>query len=345
MKQVDFIIVGQGLAGSVLAYELMQRGHSVLIIDPEKKDTSSLKAAGLYNPITGRSMVKTWLADTLWPAIVPLYTQLEKTLGTSFHHSLPIYRPFFSYEELNDWMGKEKDPMYAPYVQKVQPHSLGVPHFIDPCGGLELRQTGYVDLPKMIAAMRTYFREKGVYTQGQLTGEMVQANGMQYEGTHAKKVIFCEGPDAVQNPFWQKVKFRPVRGEVMDIRCELPPDRVYNRGVFMLPREGYFRVGSTYHHQPLVHEPQEKGLQELRDKLAKIFDGPYETVETRAGVRPATSDRKPVIGWHPENKAVGIFNGFGAKGVSLVPYFSKLFADSLEGRSNIQSEADVSRFF
>lgn len=131
----------------------------------------------------------------------------------------------------------------------------------------------------------------------------------------------------------------------MDIHCDLPTDKVYNRGVFILPKEGYFRVGSTYDHKVLTFEPQESGIEELKMRLGKLYTGNYEILRVSAGVRPATFDRKPFIGWHPENKGVGIFNGFGTKGVSLVPYFSKLFVDSIQGKCGIHPEANVSRVF
>jgi glycine/D-amino acid oxidase-like deaminating enzyme len=49
----------------------------------------------------------------------------------------------------------------------------------------------------------------------------------------------------------------------------------------------------------------------------------------KAGLRPATFDRKPFIGFHDKHKNVAIFNGFGSKGVSLIPYFAMNLADHI----------------
>ena len=81
MEKVDYLIVGQGIAGSLLAYELEQAGRRVLVLNEEKENTSSNKAAGIYNPITGRKLVKTWLADELFPGLEGYYLGLEQTLG------------------------------------------------------------------------------------------------------------------------------------------------------------------------------------------------------------------------------------------------------------------------
>ena len=84
MKNIDFLLVGQGIAGSLLGYELLERGHSIVIFDPVIENTSSNKAGGLYNPITGRNMVKTWLADELFNGLADYYKNLEKELMEKF---------------------------------------------------------------------------------------------------------------------------------------------------------------------------------------------------------------------------------------------------------------------
>ena len=63
----DYLLIGQGIAGTALSYQLLKRGKNVLLIDKKRNDSSSRVAAGLFNPITGRRMIKTWLADKLFP--------------------------------------------------------------------------------------------------------------------------------------------------------------------------------------------------------------------------------------------------------------------------------------
>jgi glycine/D-amino acid oxidase-like deaminating enzyme len=338
---IQFLLVGQGLAGSLLGYELLRRGYSIRIVDPVVEDTSSNVAAGLYNPITGREMKKTWMADVLFAGLEGFYLNLERKLGARFIQTTPIYRPFRDMAEQNDWQTKSSESMYQPFVRTILSSSLGIQHLHDPFGGLVLRPSGAVDTGELVRALRGYFVERGVFIQSNYPDE----DPHHYEGMAFERVIFCNGVYARESPFWRAIPFRPVRGEVMDVRLELPGDYIYNRGVFLLPREGFFKLGSTYMHHPLTFEPQPKGLDELHRRLAGLYTGPVEMLSARAGVRPATYDRRPFIGWHPENKAVGIFNGFGAKGVSLVPYFSNLFVDQIEAKANIHPEADVRRVF
>ena len=57
-ESVDFMIAGQGLAGSLLAYSLLKYNATVKIVDPQLLVTSSIVAAGIMHPITGRRLVK-----------------------------------------------------------------------------------------------------------------------------------------------------------------------------------------------------------------------------------------------------------------------------------------------
>jgi hypothetical protein len=41
---------------------------------------------------------------------------------------------------------------------------------------------------------------------------------------------------------------------------------------------------------------------------------------------------------------VGIFNGFGSKGVSLMPYFADAFVGEWLGKKMVHSEASIRRF-
>jgi glycine oxidase len=81
--KVDYIIVGQGLAGSAVAVELIKRQKSIVVFDEPSSNNSSRIAAGLFNPVTGKKMVKTWLADKLFPVIHAYYASVEKLSNQS----------------------------------------------------------------------------------------------------------------------------------------------------------------------------------------------------------------------------------------------------------------------
>jgi glycine/D-amino acid oxidase-like deaminating enzyme len=345
MKRYDYILVGQGIAGSLLAWELIKRGKSVYIINQEREQTSSKIAAGLYNPITGRKMVKTWMADVLFDGIISYYDQLEADLKAKFHHAMPIYRPFISIEEQNDWLGSTKDPNFSTIIEEARAETLVIQGIVDPFGGLKLRQSGYVDLPAMLSAFKKYFESKGIYEERLFTAEEVSfaEEAVITKTVRGSRLIFCEGTSSDKNPFFGYLKFRPVKGEIMDVRLASDLPHIVNRGVFMIPKGDFVRVGSTYDNHDMTLENTEKGINTLKEKLAKLYSEKFEVLRAYAGIRPATFDRKPFIGMLKDQQQIGIFNGLGTKGVSLAPHFSKVFVRHLEEGTPLPDEVSIDR--
>jgi glycine oxidase len=111
-KKYDFVIVGQGIAGTVLSYTLLKRGYDVLVVDNAAEVSSSKVAAGLYNPITGKRMTKSWKADELLAFAIPFYKEFEKRFSVEILYEKPLYRVFSSIEEQNQWAAKSAYPEY-----------------------------------------------------------------------------------------------------------------------------------------------------------------------------------------------------------------------------------------
>jgi glycine/D-amino acid oxidase-like deaminating enzyme len=151
----------------------------------------------------------------------------------------------------------------------------------------------------------------------------------------------------MRSRFFSFLPFAPVKGEILELKQDFYPPFIVNRGVFRVPLpNGNFRVGSTYTWHDLEEGPTATAQKELLDKLTEVVRVPVEEVVAhRVGIRPATKDRKPFLGKHPEAPHVYVFNGFGAKGVSLVPYFSAQMRDFLLENKPLEVEVSISRYF
>jgi len=120
-----------------------------------------------------------------------------------------------------------------------------------------------------------------------------------------------------------------------------------NKGMFVLPLgKNRFRVGATYRWEFQDTEPDNEATTELTEKLEKIVKLPYTITKERAGIRPTSHDRRPVIGLHPEHPEIGIFNGLGSKGAMLAPYFAREFARFLCGEADtLHPEVNLLRYY
>ena len=347
-EKVDFILVGQGLAGSALALELIKRNKRILVFDQPDKNISSSVAAGLFNPITGRIMTKTWKADLLFPFLIDFYSEAEKSLGAQFFKPRPLYRPFISVQEQNEWMGKSADVGMKTYLKQTVTQSQFGNHVYDDFGGLLLSQCGYVDTNLFISAVRKMLITNGSFSPDYFNERelLVDANSVFYHSTNADKIIFCNGNEALKSTFFSRLPFRPLKGETIEVRIDQEFDVIYNRGVYIVPagKTGYYKVGATNNPRDISTSVTELARKELNDKLLELLKVPFEITNQDWGIRPSTADRRPFLGCYPEEKKVVIFNGLGTKGVSLAPYFASQLSNWLSEKGEIDSEVDINRF-
>ncbi|MCU0440240.1 MAG: FAD-binding oxidoreductase [Raineya sp.] len=341
MKNYDYIVVGQGIAGTVFSYILLQNHKTVLVIGSKQKKTSSLVAGGIFNPLTGKGLVKTWKADELFPFMKDFYENLEKDLKTSFFHQMPIYRPYRSIQEQNDWLGKTANPDFGIYVESDTNDKHYTSDIYNDLGGLETKYSGWVDLPKLLEAYRCFIQEKESYLEEDFDYSALEIKDkLYYKGVVASKIIFCEGTEAIKNPYFTNLPFSLVKGETIDILIkDATFQSIVNQGVSIIPLGNQvYRVASTYSWNPLDWENTEKAKEELIEKARNLLKRNFEVVGQKAGIRPATKHRRPIVGMHPQYPHIGIFNGLGSKGVSLAPYLAKHFFEHIEYKALLDKD-------
>lgn len=346
--EIDLLIIGQGLAGSAIAMRAISRGYKILVLDEPSENRSSLIAAGLFNPITGKKNVKTWLADEIFPSLHEYYREVERLTKRTFFHSMPVYKPFLSLQEQNEWMGKSVEASYRDYIAGLcSGHNFGG-KVNDPFGGITLKQSGYLDTRGYLESVREFLRARSAFQAERFDSDKlaVDKDSVRYENILAKKVIFCQGVQNATNPWFKMFPVNSLKGEFLTVQCAWQKDVILNRGVYLVPGSSPvdWRSGSTYNWNDHSPEITTWARRELTKKLGDLIRMPYTITGQQWGVRPTSPDRKPIIGAHPQNRSLIIFNGFGTKGVSLAPYFSGVLIRWMEKKGTINKEADVTRF-
>lgn len=347
MSTVDYIIVGQGLAGSALSWELLNRGKKIRVYDVPENNLSSHISAGICNPITGKAMTKTYLAEELFPFLNQWYASAEQLSGRKFFYPMPVYRPFISTEEQSQWKLKAAAAGLESFVERITDSSAEPGKLNDLYGGLWVRQSGYLHVNAWVSAVRERLIREGAYVAEPLEEQRLYVGDhISYNDVRASRLIFCNGMAALKSRYFNWLPLRPLKGEVLIVRASLQSDKIISRGVYLVPgsADGLFIVGSTYQHEPFTAGPTASGRQEILAKLTKVYAGPVETVHEGWGIRPTVIDRRPLLGQHPDHQNLIIFNGLGTKGVSLTPYFAKHLVDWMEGGTALRPEVNISRF-
>lgn len=336
----DYLIVGQGIAGTLLTHFLLKKGKKVLVTDKYNPSSASNVAAGICNPITGRRFVKTWKADLLLPFAELTYHELEKELGSKFWYGVNILKLLSHTEEKELITTKSLDPDFSNYII---PHSTS-----DSIDFLEISHSGYVDMKKLLGIYREKLKQENRIIESHFKREDLSFNSdnIYWKDMPFNKVIFCEGYKAVNNPLFSWLPFMLAKGEVLTIYSrDLNQSKILIKDIFILPiGNDLYKVGSTYNWHNPDETPTPEGKEELIRKLNQMADYSYTITEHQAGVRPTVKDRRPFLGLHPIHKNIGIFNGLGTKGASLAPYFAQHFVEFLEEGKALDKEVDIRRY-
>lgn len=335
------LIVGQGVAGTMLAFELEQRGMPFHIIDKGVNHSSAI-AAGIINPLVFRRTTLAWGVEQTWDFTILKYRALEKKLNTKFFSTLPMRRLFASADEANSWSEKaHKDPF--------QSHITFFESEVAPCyakntfGQGKIIETHHVDVQRFLMASKSYFMDQGKLSIAELNYEAL--DGEVLLGKWAQ-VVFCQGYENIKNPFFNFVPINTTKGQVLTIQSAvISEDELLNRKCFLLPIGNQkFRVGATYEWDTTDLGVTAQARDEILDKLKTLVDAPFDIVDQQAGIRPTTPDRRPTLGVHPDNEKMFIFNGLGTRGYMLAPWCAKLMADCVLDGKEIPKEMDLMRW-
>lgn len=340
---MKILIIGQGIAGTMLAYALQRAGVQVALAEGALAGRSSVVAAGIINPVTGKRFVKSWRLDDFLPAAKRQYQALEAELGIKVWEQRPILRLLATPEERNDWSARCALPDYAAYLGEVTeagPWS----HFLKP--GFHfgtIQQAARVNFPKLLESYLLRARAAGNVLEQSVLYEDIDGLLKTYD-----RIVFCEGFRAMQNPYFPNLPWQPAKGEALFIRFKDPRaalihDMLKKTSLIAPLGEGLFWAGGSYQwHYPDL-EPSAGERDYILQRLSEMLDAPFDIVDHRAGVRPSVKDRRPFLGESPVQPRVYIFNGLGTKGALLAPFWAEHLADHLLNGNVLDKDVWVDR--
>lgn len=345
---LDYLIVGQGLAGTLLAHHMRKAGKRFRVIGHADPESSSMVAAGIVNPLTGRRYAKSWRIDELIPFAAQTYAEISALLNFPVFIKRPILRAVFTAGEENDWLSHTADPGYAGYMEEVADGTALAGTLVPPLRYGGVLRGGQVQVGALVEAYRKLLLSEGCYEEGVFDYQALELRpeGVRYKGLAAQRIVFCEGSAALHNPLFGYLPLRPAKGEVLLVRIPgAHIEAILKHKLFIVPwAEDTYWVGSTYYNRFDTAQPTQEGRLFLEGKLQEALTIPFEVIAHRAAVRPTVIDRRPLIGSHPTHANCFIFNGLGTKGASLVPYWAAHLMAHLEAGAPLDEEVSVRRF-
>jgi glycine/D-amino acid oxidase-like deaminating enzyme len=236
---------------------------------------------------------------------------------------------------------------FAPYLQdSIEPTPSGI---IAEHGSGLTKGTGRLKVNAMMAAVRDKLGETGCFTEEYFNWEAVEphSEGVQYKDIKAHAIISCEGTHlALGKSQLKQQGFSPVKGELLTVQLhrDLGKECIH-QGHFMLGEEDQkASIGATYAWEGFEDGPTPKAKEELIQHIDKVWAEEYTVIDHYAGTRPATKDRRPIIGPHPGKENVWVFNGMGSRAVLMVPYLAQNMAEHLLYGVPLIKECDPARF-
>ncbi len=320
----QILIVGQGLAGTLLAWEFERAGIEFEIVDAGHAESASRVAGGIINPITGQRIVKSWRVDTLLPAARESYRAFEKELGLSLWREMRVRRLYLNETERRVLAEKQARGELADYAGANDGE------------GFWIEGAARVDVGAMITAARARWLATGVMREERVNVATIRED---YD-----LVIDCTGANG--GPF-SFVPWQFSKGECLTVATdELSPDVILNRGYWVLPlSDGRATVGAT--HCPASRDLTltAKARSALEAGLLSIRSQSFAVTDQQAGVRVYVGDKRPVVGRHPAELGLGIVNGLGGKGALFAPALARQWVNHLMDGVPFDPEVDVARLW
>jgi glycine oxidase len=313
----DALFVGGGVIGLSCAWRAQQRGLNVCVLERDGTGSSTSRvAAGLLAPDSE--------AEPGHQPFVPLgrrslelYPQFVEELGVDvgFWACGMLVLALDDAEVGGDWLTpaqcRELEPGLSPAVR----------------GGVYSDQEASVDPRRLVDALAAWVevREGAEVAEVKRDG-VTLASG---EAIPAGRVVVCAGA-------WSGlagVPVRPVKGQVVRLRGEVPAERMlHTEHIYIVPRRnGEVVLGATVENRGFDTTVTAGAVEALLREATRVLPAiaELELVDVTAGLRPAGPDNAPLIG--ECESGVLVATGHYRNGILLAPVTAEAIVALLVG--------------
>ena len=347
----DIVVVGAGIVGCSVAYELARRGVSVQVVDERPAGMGATQAsAGVLapyieahenSPFLDLAVRSLGLFDDLIEHVAAdsgVAVSYRRTGTLNVAASDDALRTLRSTAALLTKRGVANELMDAQTARGEEPHLAG-----DVLGGLLVPIHGFVIASELTRALAAAARRYGAQLlEGGRVRRIARADGDLIVETErgtltGNGVVLAAGSWSAQieiEGVTVRPPVRPVRGQLLHIGWNGPALRrvTWSERCYLVPwDDGTMLVGATVEEAGFDERATVAGVRDLLDAACELTPHAWTAtfLTARVGLRPATSDDLPIIGPSTVLPNLMYATGHYRNGVLLAPLSAQLVADAM----------------
>lgn len=364
-KMYDAVIVGGGINGSSIAFQLAKRGYKVAVLDKGKiAGKASGAAAGILGAQTelaedGPLFQLACKSRSMYRSLIPELEDLSQVhIG---YQNKGVYKVAANKEEeqalkrliesqqtageqaewfsIDDLIHREpfvsnklKGAMYIPNDGQVQAYELSLAFAKASIAiGAEIYEYTHV--------IDFILKDEKVYGVRTSQGEFLADSVIVASGAWSREILERTG---------LSLPIIPVKGECFSVKVEKPlvQGTIFSHGCYIVPKQsGRLVVGATVKVNSFDEKVTFEGISMLMEKAQNLVPDIANTEWEGAwtGIRPQSADGQPFLGQHPACEGLYIAAGHFRNGILLAPATGELMADILEGKKEQFNPFKLSR--
>jgi glycine oxidase len=362
----DVVVVGGGVIGACIAYELAKAGARPVVLDREARGQASRASAGMLAPLSEADGPGPFLDLGMESLRLhrPLAEELLERTGMDVG-----YRPTgllrVALNETDEVAVRRRRSWHMAAGFSVGWLDPARVHDAEPALSRDIRGAAYysqehqVSPPLLAQAALRAAADLGAVVRMGLNVEGFLVSGSRVHGVRAAgeplecdEVVIAAG--AWSGAFAElgpALPVRPVRGQLVALQTVSTSVRhlIYSSGGYLSPKpDGSILVGATQEEVGFDPRPTADGVAGLLQSVARLTPALASATfaDAIAGLRPGSPDGLPLIGRLPGWSGVSAATGHFRNGVLLAPITAHLVADLLlRERPRLSLEAfDPARF-
>ena len=343
MRNVDYIIVGDGYAALFFAHQLLLNDKSFVIFSEGKKSASQI-SAGIINPVVLKKFTTFWLAQEQIDFLKKSLKEIESYTGHNYLIESPIHRIFHDENEQKLWLKKSDNDELRNFLDENFAH-LNVVKNDFQTG--KVNQSARLNVKGFFNGLLSYLENKRNLIKEKFNYSEIDTSYSTYKDFSFKNILFSEGMGVKENPYFSDIAVNPNKGHHIRVKLSesIPKDITIKKKHFLFPLDDNLHFyGGTYDREQLHHEIDNSAVEQLKKGLSEFYPYDFEIKEVHFGFRPTVKDRRPILGRHSQHSNLYVFNGLGARGILNGCYFSKTLFDYIENNIPLPKEISIDRF-